>query len=117
MENLTDLPRHLATARGIVNVAASGETSWHGFANAIVGGLRWRGVALAVHSILPLRTEEYPTKAKRPHNSRFDLTQLRDAFGIVTPSWQEALEPELDELALQMRSLRRARGKISARCY
>jgi dTDP-4-dehydrorhamnose reductase len=103
MENLADLPRHFARAGGIVNVAASGETSWHGFANAIVGGLRSRGVALAVHSILPLRTDEYPTKAKRPHNSRFDLTRLRGAFGLVTPSWQEALEPELDELALQMR--------------
>jgi dTDP-4-dehydrorhamnose reductase len=32
-----------------------------------------------------------------------DLTRLRDVFGIVTPSWREALEPELDELAREMR--------------
>jgi dTDP-4-dehydrorhamnose reductase len=93
-----------ASAGGIVNIVASGETSWHGFATAIVEGLQSRGVALAVESILPLRTEDYPTKAKRPHNSRFDLTRLREAFGLVTPAWRKALEPELDLLAQEMLS-------------
>jgi len=88
---------------GVVNIAASGETSWQGFATAIVEGLKSRGVALAVQSILPLRTEDYPTKAKRPHNSRFDLTRLQDVFGLTTLSWREALEPELDLLAPEMR--------------
>ena len=74
-----------------------------GFATAIVEGLKSRGVALAVQSILPLRTEDYPTKAKRPHNSRFDLTRLQDVFGLTTLSWREALEPELDLLAPEMR--------------
>ena len=83
----------------IANVAAAGETSWHGFATAIVDGLRSRGVKLEVETIVPISTQEFPTKAKRPGNSRFDLTRLRDAFGIVPPSWREALEVELDELA------------------
>ena len=88
---------------GVVNIAASGETSWQGFATAIVEGLKSRGVALAVQSIAPLRTEDYPTKAKRPHNSRFDLTRLQDVFGLTTLSWREALEPELDLLAPEIR--------------
>jgi dTDP-4-dehydrorhamnose reductase len=88
---------------GVVNIAASGETSWQGFATAIVEGLKSRGVALAVQSIVPLRTEDYPTKAKRPHNSRFDLTRLQDVFGLTTLSWREALEAELDLLAPEMR--------------
>jgi dTDP-4-dehydrorhamnose reductase len=91
-------------ADGILNIAASGETSWHGFATAIVEGLKGRDVVLAVRSILPLRTDEYPTKAKRPNNSRFDLTRLREMFGLVTPTWREALEPELELLAQDMRS-------------
>jgi dTDP-4-dehydrorhamnose reductase len=90
-------------AGGIINIAASGETSWHGFATAIVEGLRRRGVELAVKSILPLRTEDYPTKANRPHNSRFDLARLREVFDVTTPSWREALEVELDLLAPEMR--------------
>ena len=93
------LPDQFARAHGLVNVAAAGETSWHGFATCIVEGLGKRGVTLAVERILPLRTEEYPTKAARPRNSRFDLTLLREVFRIETPSWREALESELDFLA------------------
>lgn len=86
-------------ANGLVHVAASGETSWHGFACTIVEGLKARGVPLAVEEIVPLRTDEYPTKAKRPHNSRLDLTRLQTVFGITPPHWQAALAIELDQLA------------------
>jgi dTDP-4-dehydrorhamnose reductase len=61
-----------AQANGSVHVAAGGETSWHGFACAIVEGLKLRGVPLAVEDVIPIRTDEYPTPAKRPHNSRLD---------------------------------------------
>jgi dTDP-4-dehydrorhamnose reductase len=90
-----DLADRFAAAQGIVNVAASGETSWHGFAVAIVEGLKARGVPLAVERIVPIATQDYPTKAKRPANSRFDMTRLSQAFGIVTPRWDRALEVEL----------------------
>lgn len=99
---LSDLRRRFAEADGVVNIVTAGETSWHGFAASIVEGLRSRNIALAVKSILPLRTEEYPTKAKRPSNSRLDLTRARQVFGITTPTWQEALEPELDALAREI---------------
>jgi dTDP-4-dehydrorhamnose reductase len=99
----TNLPQRFAKANGLVNIAASGETSWHGFAVRIVDGLRARGIKLAVQSIAPLRTEEVPTRAKRPHNSRLDLTRLNEAFGLITPSWTDSLELELDELAREMR--------------
>jgi dTDP-4-dehydrorhamnose reductase len=101
--DLNSLPERFARGGSIVNIAASGETSWHGFATRIVEGLKARGLPLAVQSILPLRTEEYPTKAKRPNNSRFDLSRLRDSFGLTTPSWAEALEVELDYLAEEIR--------------
>ena len=98
-----NLPESFGRAGGVINVAASGETSWHGFASAIISGLRARDVELAVRTVVPLRTEEYPTKAKRPHNSRFDLSRLRDLFGISPPSWHEALDRELDLLAAEAR--------------
>jgi dTDP-4-dehydrorhamnose reductase len=99
----SNLRARIAQARGVINIVASGETSWHGFATAIVEGLRCRGVPLAVRSILPLRTEDYPTKAKRPLNSRLDLTRLRDVFDLTTPPWREVLEEELELLAREMR--------------
>jgi dTDP-4-dehydrorhamnose reductase len=92
------LAERFAAVGGLVHVAASGETSWHGFAAAIVEGLRARGVALAVETVTPIRTAEYPTKAKRPANSRLDLRKLRQAFSIVPPNWDAALAVELDLL-------------------
>jgi dTDP-4-dehydrorhamnose reductase len=93
------LVERFIASRGLVNVAAAGETSWHGFATAIVEGLRARYVALRVQTVRPIRTQDYPTKAKRPANSRFDLTRLREVFGVETPDWHDALSPELDALA------------------
>ena len=98
-----NLPQGFARANGLVNIAASGQTSWHGFAVRIVDGLRARGIKLAVQSIALLRTEEFPTRARRPNNSRLDLTRLNEAFGLITPSWTDALEPELDKIAREIR--------------
>jgi dTDP-4-dehydrorhamnose reductase len=92
-----------ARSGGVVNVACAGQTSWQGFASAIVAGLRSRGVKLEVESVAPIKTSDYPTKAKRPGNSRLDLSRLEDVFGVVTPSWNEALAVELDELTRELR--------------
>jgi dTDP-4-dehydrorhamnose reductase len=93
------LANRFAEARGVVNLAASGEITWYGFAAAIVDGLRARGIALAVENIVPIATKDYSTKARRPANSRLDLTRLRQVFGIDTPKWDQALAVELDHLA------------------
>ena len=96
------LAERFGAANGLINVAASGETTWHGFAVAIVEGLKARGVSLAVEDIRPITTAEYPTKARRPLNSRLDLTRLRELFGIVPQKWDEALAKELDALAAEI---------------
>ena len=87
---------------GVVNVVCAGETSWHGFATAIVTGLKSRGVKLQAEKMIPVATSEFPTKAKRPANSRLDLTRLRDVFGVTMPSWRQALDHELDLLACEL---------------
>ena len=69
------LAARFAAAEGITHVAASGCTSWCGFATAIVDGLRARGRAIKTERVIPIRTEEYPTKARRPQNSRLDLSR------------------------------------------
>ena len=93
------LAGQFAESGGIANIVCAGETSWHGFAAAIVAGLKSRGVRLEVEAIAPIGTQDFPTKAKRPGNSRLDLSRLKDVFGITTPSWSDALAVELDELA------------------
>ena len=96
--NDEDLRKTFETRGGVVNLVCSGETSWHGFATAIVSGLQSRGTKFAVKEIVPIRSDEFPVKAKRPSNSRLDLTRLRERFGITPPSWQQALDRELDVL-------------------
>jgi dTDP-4-dehydrorhamnose reductase len=91
-----------ALADGLVHLAASGETNWHSFSGAVIEGLRDRGVPLAVEDVYPIRTDEYPTRAKRPHNSRLDLSRLQKIFDIEPPHWQAALAPELDKLAREI---------------
>lgn len=98
--DLNDVGARFSRDGGIVNVVCAGETSWHGFATAIVAGLKSRGASLQVEKIEPIGTKDFPTKAKRPGNSRLDLSRLRDVFGIVTPSWSDALAVELDELVV-----------------
>lgn len=98
----SNLEEGFARDGGVVNLACAGETSWYGFARAIVAGLKSRGVKLAVETITPIATADFPTKAKRPANSRLDLSRLKDRFGVTMPTWQDALLPELDSfVALQ----------------
>ena len=92
------LPSVIGRADGLVHVAADGSTSWHGFATAIVDGLRARGVALKVERVLPIGTADYPTKAQRPVNSRLDLSRLSQVLGRSTPDWSEGLNTVLDDL-------------------
>jgi dTDP-4-dehydrorhamnose reductase len=92
-----------AKADGTVNIAASGQATWFDFAVAIVDGLKARDVSLKVGKIAPVRTEDYPTRAKRPKNSRFELAQLAQQFAIVSPHWKEGLAIELDALAREMK--------------
>lgn len=101
-QDLGALVERFAASGSVANVAGSGSTTWHGFAVAIVQGLEARGVTLAVESIVPIATADYPTKARRPANSRFDMTRLKEVFRITTPEWHVGLEPELDQLALEL---------------
>jgi dTDP-4-dehydrorhamnose reductase len=106
---LTDLVREfggdfsaLAAASGdTLHLAASGEASWHDFATAIVAGLKARGRTVRAARIVPIKTAEYPTKATRPLNSRLDLARITALLGRPIPSWQAALETELDRVARQ----------------
>ena len=84
---------------GLLHAAPEGETSWHGFAVAIVAGARDRGISLKVEEIAPIPTSAYPTPAARPKRSVFALDRLRKEFRIVPPHWRDALSPVLDRVA------------------
>ena len=93
---IDSLANNFASAGGLVHVAAHGTVSWHGFASMIVTGLEARGLAVTTRQIVPITTPEYPTKAVRPLNSRFDLSRLEHVFGIIPMPWTTYAETELD---------------------
>ena len=97
--HLSDLAAGFALADSLVHLSATGETSWHGFAEAIVTGLKRRGVPVVTRRVVPIASKDYPTKAVRPLNSRLDLQRLCRAFGIIPQIWNASLEAELDRLA------------------
>jgi dTDP-4-dehydrorhamnose reductase len=97
--HVADLPRAFAASEGVVHLAAAGVTSWHGFAEAILAGLRTRDMPAATRNIARIASEDYPVKAQRPLNSRLDLSRLRDVFGIAPEPWNTALARELDLIA------------------
>ncbi len=81
----------LAERGGLYHLTASGGTSWHGFAEAIVDWLRITGQPVRCRRVRAIPTADYPTPAKRPANSLLDDTKLREAFGLVLPDWRDQL--------------------------
>jgi dTDP-4-dehydrorhamnose reductase len=96
-DDIDGLRARCTQAKGLVNLAAGGETTWHGFACAIVAGLRARGMPLAVEQITAVPTSKYLTKARRPQNSRLDLNRWRTVFAPAPAHWESALTSVLDE--------------------
>ncbi len=82
----------------LVHCAASGQTSWHGFSEAIFAGARLRGVQLRVKEVTPISSVEYPTPAIRPANSRLSLKRLKDNYAIEMPDWRDELDNVLDKI-------------------
>jgi dTDP-4-dehydrorhamnose reductase len=75
---------------GIYHLTSSGETTWHGFA-AKIAQLAADKKALAIKTIEKIPTSQYPTPAKRPHNSRISTQALQNRFALTLPNWDEAL--------------------------
>lgn len=71
---------------GIYHYSNEGIISWYDFTKAIH---RLAGI----HScrVRPLHTEDYPTKATRPHYSVLDKTKIKKTYGIEIPYWEESL--------------------------
>ncbi|MBB4011593.1 dTDP-4-dehydrorhamnose reductase [Niveibacterium umoris] len=83
---------------GLYHLVAGGETSWHGYANFVIGFARRAGESLAVQEIAPVPTTSFPTPAKRPLNSRLATNRLQEAFGLTLPRWEQGVERMLTEI-------------------
>lgn len=71
---------------GVYHYAHNGRTSWHGFAAEI---MKESGLQTVV---LPVTTEEFPTKARRPKSSLLDASLFFNSTGLSPVEWTEALK-------------------------
>lgn len=85
---------------GLYHCVASGETTWHAYAEYVIAYARQMQSALHLKAteIAPVPTSAFPTPAQRPHNSRLDTTKLQTAFGLVLPPWQQGVARMLTEI-------------------
>ena len=104
---LADLTAHLVRAipsepslAGTYHATASGATSWHGYATHVIAFARAAGlpIRVATDAIEPVATQEFPTPAHRPHNSRLATENLRNRFGVVLPDWRLGVDRMLTEV-------------------
>lgn len=82
---------------GIYHLSADGDTSWHGFANEILDGMRARDLPTATRTINAITTDEYPLPAQRPAYSVLDNSKLQREFQIHMPHWRHALDQVQDD--------------------
>ncbi len=73
---------------GIYHLCSGGETSWYGFAKAILA----RETEAVCREILPVAAKDYPGKTTRPQNSRLDCGKARLALHVAMPSWEDGLD-------------------------
>jgi dTDP-4-dehydrorhamnose reductase len=85
---------------GVYHLVASGETTWHGYANHVIDQAKRLSPALdwKVSEVAAVPTSAFPTPATRPLNSRLCNTKLQQAFGLVLPPWQQGVDRMLAEI-------------------
>lgn len=81
---------------GVFHLSSGGETSWHGFAEAIVAGAARRGGKVV--PVQAITTADFPTRARRPAYSKLSSEKIARVYAIRLAHWRTGLERCLDTL-------------------
>ena len=85
-----NLSNYLTGVRGIYHCAGKGAVSRYELAKEIL-----KTEANINPRIVPVTSDKFLTRARRPRNSSLNLELFEKTFGIPIPSWQESLRREL----------------------
>ena len=81
---------------GVFHIAGAGSASWFDFAEAIMKEASARGLPSAI--VQPLTTDQYPTAACRPRDTRLNCARLAATFEVKLPDWRESLGATFDKI-------------------
>ncbi|WP_028918269.1 dTDP-4-dehydrorhamnose reductase, partial [Pseudoxanthomonas sp. J35] len=84
---------------GTWHLVADGQTSWHGFAEAIFAEAVAASLLPRAPKVQAIATADYPTPARRPAYSCLDTATLKRDFGVELPDWRQGLKGVIAELA------------------
>lgn len=83
---------------GHYHLVPTGVTTWYEYAQFIFDLAKKQGETLMVKEVLPTTTDNYPTPAKRPLNSRLNNQKIQTNFQLHLPEWQQGVEQTVIEL-------------------
>jgi dTDP-4-dehydrorhamnose reductase len=85
---------------GTYHMTLDDETNWYRYACFITHEAARLGLPILMTSkdIKPISSDEYPTLAKRPMNSRLDTLKIKKTFMLELPHWEEEVKRILKEL-------------------
>jgi dTDP-4-dehydrorhamnose reductase len=86
-------------AFGIFHMVAAGQTSWHGFAEAIFVDAVAAGLLPRAPRVQAIASDEFPTPAARPAYSVLDCDRLARVHGLRLPAWRDGVREVIAELA------------------
>ena len=90
-------------AAGLFHFTNAGVASWYDFAQAIVEEASEAGLLGREISVVPIRTADYPTPARRPAFSVLDCSEAWATLGGPAPHWRVALREVVAALAAETR--------------
>ena len=91
--------RHGRGTFGLYHLVASGEVSWHGFAEFLCAEAQIQGLLQKMPEIKAVASTEFPARAERPLNSRLCNEKFKATFGLQLPHWKIGAAHLVRELA------------------
>jgi dTDP-4-dehydrorhamnose reductase len=88
-----------ADAAGLFHFTNAGVASWYDFAQAIAEEATEAGLLKRKVAVVPIRTVDYPTPARRPAYSVLDCSATWAVLGGPAPHWRIALREVIATLA------------------
>ena len=79
---------------GAYHLVPEGSCSWYEFANEIISHTNDQ---FNLDNLLPITTDEFPTKTQRPKNSILNNAKIKKAFHLKLNHWQTELENVIHE--------------------
>ena len=79
---------------GIYHYSNEGVCSWYDFTVKI-----HQLAGITDCNVLPVGSDSYPTKARRPHYSVLDKSKIKDTYQLEIPHWEASLRICLERLA------------------